>query len=76
MPNGIEKTNVKVTPASISAADASAKPNLDHTDPATIKMTEWDGREMEGILVVPQAARLCTKSGKRSKIRAKGDKER
>jgi len=61
MVNGVEKANVRVTLASkISAADC-AKLNLGYLDPASINVAEWEGRESEGILVVPRAGEMLHK---------------
>jgi hypothetical protein len=35
--------------------------NLGYLDPATIDMAEWEGREDEGILVVPKAGEMLYK---------------
>ena len=32
--------------------------NLDYLDPATINVRDWQGREDEGILVVPRAGEM------------------
>ena len=58
MVNGIEKANVRVTLASKISPDDCARLNLGYLDPASIKMGEWEGREAEGILVVPRAGEM------------------
>ncbi len=61
MVNGVERANVRVTLASkISAADC-ARLNLGYLDPASINLAEWEGRESEGILVVPRAGEMLHK---------------
>ena len=32
--------------------------NLDYLDPAAVKLEEWEGREDDGILVVPRAGEM------------------
>jgi nickel-dependent lactate racemase len=56
--NGVEKPNVKVTLASKIPAEDCARLNLGYLDPATVNVDEWQGREVEGILVVPQAGEI------------------
>jgi nickel-dependent lactate racemase len=59
--NGIEKPNVQVTLASKISRQDCARLNLGYLDPASIKMAEWEGREAEGILVVPRAGEMLYK---------------
>ena len=61
MVNGIEKANVQVTLASKISPDDCARLNLGYLDPASINMAEWEGREAEGILVVPRAGEMLHK---------------
>lgn len=58
MENGIEKANVNVTLASMIPAADCARLNLGYLDPATIRLEEWQGKESEGILHVPQAGEM------------------
>ena len=58
MENGIEKANVKVTLASQISAEDCATLNLGYLDPDSIDITEWQNREDEGILYVPQAGEI------------------
>jgi len=59
--NGIEKANVRVTLASKISPDDCARLNLGYLDPASVKMAEWEGREAEGVLVVPRAGEMLLK---------------
>ncbi len=61
MQDGAEKPNVKVTLASRIPPDDCARLNLDYADPSTIRIEDWQGREGEGILVVPRAGELLFK---------------
>jgi nickel-dependent lactate racemase len=58
MENGIEKPNVHVTLASRIPPDECAALNLGYLDPATIIPAEWQGRDAEGILLVPRAGEI------------------
>jgi hypothetical protein len=61
MVNGIEKANVKVTLASKISREDCARLNLGYLDPAGVKMAEWEGREAQGVLVVPRAGEMLHK---------------
>jgi nickel-dependent lactate racemase len=56
--NGIEKPRIQVTLATGIPEERCRRVNLSYLDPATIDMTEWEGREDEGILVVPKAGEM------------------
>ena len=58
MENGIEKPNVKVTLASKVSAEECARINLGYADPASIRASEWENREANGILYVPKAGEV------------------
>jgi lactate racemase len=55
MENGLEKPNVRVTLASQLSPEDCARLNLGYLDPATVDLTEWQGRETEGFLYVRSA---------------------
>ncbi len=61
MQDGNEKPNVRVTLASRISADECARLNLGYMDPASIHLEDWQGREDEGILVVPRAGEMLFK---------------
>jgi nickel-dependent lactate racemase len=62
MEDGVELANVRVTLASrIPPADC-ARLNLGYLDPASVDVTEWQGREDEGILYVPRAGEILYRS--------------
>lgn len=52
---GVETTRIQVTLATGIPAERCRRINLGYLDPATINIREWEGRENEGILVVPRA---------------------
>lgn len=55
---GHEQARVKVTMSSqISKADCELL-NLAYIDPAEIDISEWEGREKEGVLYVPKAGEV------------------
>ena len=56
--NGIEKPRVKVTLATGIPEKKCRSVNLGYRDPASINITEWRGREEEGILYVPHAGEV------------------
>lgn len=52
---GVETARIQVTLATGIPADRCRRVNLDYLDPATLDPREWQGRESEGMLVVPRA---------------------
>jgi len=56
--NGIEKPRVKVTLATGIPEEKCRSVNLGYRDPASIDVSEWQGREEEGILYVPHAGEV------------------
>ncbi len=62
--NGVERPRVQVTLATGIPRERCEKVNLGYLDPATIDLTEWQGRESEGILVVPKAGEMLYRIGK------------
>jgi len=56
--NGVEKPRIQVTLATGIPEERCRRVNLGYLDPATIDTAEWEGREDEGILVVPKAGEM------------------
>jgi nickel-dependent lactate racemase len=52
---GVEKPRIQVTLATGIPQDRCERVNLGYLDPASIDVSEWEGREEEGVLVVPKA---------------------
>ena len=55
---GIEAPRIKVTLATKIPRERCERVNLGYLDPATIKLEEWQGREAEGVLLVPKAGEM------------------
>ena len=55
---GIETPRVTVTLATGISAERCRRINLGYRDPASIDVAAWQGREHEGILVVPRAGEM------------------
>jgi nickel-dependent lactate racemase len=55
MNGGVEEAAIKVTLASRISAEDCARLNLGYLDPAAIRPEEWQNREEEGILYVPNS---------------------
>jgi lactate racemase len=55
---GIETPRIKVTLATRIPRERCEQVNLGYLDPDTIKLEEWQGREDEGILLVPKAGEM------------------
>lgn len=55
---GIERPRIQVTLATRIPAERCQRVNLGYLDPAAIKIEEWEGREGEGVLVVPKAGEM------------------
>ena len=53
--DGVEKPRIKVTLASQISPERCQAMNLGYLDPSTINPAEWEGREDEGVLLVPNA---------------------
>jgi nickel-dependent lactate racemase len=56
--NGVEEPRIQVTLATGIPEERCQRVNLGYLDPATVGMSEWEGREDEGILVVPKAGEM------------------
>ena len=63
--NGVERPRIRVTLATGIPEERCRRIDLGYLDPATIEVSEWEGREDEGILVVPKAGEMLyrTKCG-------------
>jgi nickel-dependent lactate racemase len=55
---GVEHPRIRVTLATGISRRRCNQVNLGYLDPATIDAREWEGREDEGILVVPKAGEM------------------
>ncbi len=55
---GRETPRINVTLATGIPPERCRKINLGYMDPATIQPKEWEGREAEGILIVPRAGEM------------------
>jgi nickel-dependent lactate racemase len=55
---GIETPRIRVTLATSIPEERCRRINLGYLDPKTISIREWQGRESEGILVVPRAGEM------------------
>lgn len=55
---GLEQGRIRVTLATGIPEDRCRRINLGYMDPATIDVDAWEGREDEGILVVPKAGEM------------------
>ena len=53
--NGVERGRIRVTLATQISEEVCRAINLDYRDPAAIRMADYQGREGEGILCVPEA---------------------
>jgi nickel-dependent lactate racemase len=56
--SGIERPRIRVTLATGIPRERCEKVNLSYLDPKTIDVREWEGREDEGVLVVPRAGEM------------------
>jgi nickel-dependent lactate racemase len=55
---GIETPRINVSLATGIPEERCRRINLGYIDPATIKIEEWQGREREGIVVIPRAGEI------------------
>jgi nickel-dependent lactate racemase len=55
---GTERPRIQVTLATGIPEERCRRINLGYLDPASIRVSEWAGREEEGILVVPRAGEM------------------
>ncbi len=64
---GIETSRIRVTLATGIPEERCRRINLGYMDPAGIRIEEWQGRENEGILVVPRAGEMLYRLRKTEK---------
>jgi len=62
--NGVERPRIRVTLATGIPRERCERINLGYLDPATIDVSEWEGREDEGILVVHKAGEMLYRISK------------
>jgi hypothetical protein len=55
---GIETPRIKVTLATSIPPERCCRINLGYLDPSSVNPREWQGREAEGILLVPRAGEM------------------
>ena len=56
--DGVERPRVNVVLATGIPEERCRRVNLGYADPASIDPTEWEGRENEGVLLVPRAGEM------------------
>jgi nickel-dependent lactate racemase len=59
--DGVERARIRVTLATGIPEERCRRINLGYLDPAKIDVAKWEGRENEGILVVPKAGEMLYK---------------
>jgi hypothetical protein len=55
---GIERPRIQVTLATGIPEERCRRVNLGYLDPVEVRIEEWEGREDEGVLVVPKAGEM------------------
>jgi len=55
---GVERPRIQVTLATGIPEERCRRLNLGYLDPASVNVADWEGREDEGILVVPKAGEM------------------
>jgi hypothetical protein len=55
---GIETLRIRVTLATGIAEERCRRMNLNYLDPKEIHMEDWEGREGEGVKLIPQAGEI------------------
>ncbi len=55
---GVETPRIQVTLATGISPEHCRQINLGYLDPSTIKLEDWQGREGEGVLLVPRAGEM------------------
>jgi nickel-dependent lactate racemase len=61
---GVERPRIQVTLATGIPRERCQRVNLGYLDPAQVDVRDWQGREAEGILVVPKAGEMLYRVGK------------
>jgi len=69
---GIERPRIQVTLATGIPAERCRRLNLGYLDPASVTIAAWEGREDEGILVVPKAGEMLYRVKDRTQTNAEG----
>jgi nickel-dependent lactate racemase len=71
---GIERPRIQVTLATGISEERCRRLNLGYLDPTSVNIAEWEGRENEGILVVPKAGEMLYRlnPGTRTNAEARG----
>jgi nickel-dependent lactate racemase len=59
--SGVESPRIRVTLATGISPERCRRINLGYLDPASVHLSEWEGREDEGVLVVPRAGEMLYK---------------
>jgi len=55
---GVETPRIQVTLATGIPPERCRRINLGYLDPASVRMADWQGREDEGVIVVPRAGEM------------------
>jgi len=55
---GIERPRITVTLATGIPEERCRRINLGYLDPRAVKLDEWQGREAEGIVMIPRAGEM------------------
>jgi lactate racemase len=55
---GVETPRIQVTLATGIPEARCRRINLGHLDPASVRVDEWEGREADGVVVVPRAGEM------------------
>jgi nickel-dependent lactate racemase len=72
--SGAETPRIQVTLATGIPPERCRRINLGYLDPATVRLEDWQGREAEGILVVPRAGEMLYRVRKDTNSGAYGSK--
>ena len=55
---GREKLRIKVTLATGISEERCRRVNLDYLDPRSVSLEDWQGREKEGVMLIPRAGEI------------------
>jgi nickel-dependent lactate racemase len=67
---GLEQPRIQVTLATGIPEERCRRINLGYLDPAGINLSEWTGREREGIMMVPRAGEMLYRLSQAAKAGA------